>query len=108
MTLNSKILGEMNMDHLAGSYLKNTGPDGADTARAPLTLDLTINGFDMSVLVSDMHVEGTSGLIVKETNSYSGQHHWQLRISAGSTATSNAFAIATSNGTMTADMSRCG
>ena len=33
-------------------------------------MDLTINGFDLSVLVSDMRVEKTSGLIVKETNSY--------------------------------------
>ena len=32
VTLKSRILGDMNMDHLAGSYLKNTGADGADTA----------------------------------------------------------------------------
>ena len=66
-------------------------------------LDLTINGFDMSVLVSDLRVEKTSGLIVKETNSYAGNTVGS-RIAAGSTVTSNAFAIATSNGTMTADV----
>ena len=102
VTLNSKILGEMDMDHLAGSYLKN------QALMVPIlpgatALDLTINGFDLSVLVSDMRVEGTSGLIVKETNSYSANTIGN-RISAGSTATSNAFAIATSNGTMTADV----
>ena len=102
VTLNSKILGEMNMDHLAGSYLKN------QALMVPIlpgatALDLTINGFDLSVLVSDMRVEGTSGLIVKETNSYSGNTVGN-RVSAGSTATSNAFAIATSNGMMTADV----
>ena len=102
VTLRSKILGEMNMDHLAGSYLKN------QALMVPIlpgatALDLTINGFEMSVLVSDLRVEGTSGLIVKETNSYSGNTVGS-RIGAGSTATSNAFAIATSNGTMTADV----
>ena len=102
VTLKSRILGDMNMDHLAGSYLKN------QALMVPIlpgasALDLTINGFEMSVLVSDMRVEGTSGLIVKETNSYSANTIGN-RISAGSTATSNAFAIATSNGTMTADV----
>ena len=102
VTLKSKILGEMNMDHLAGSYLKN------QALMVPIlpgatALDLTINGFEMSVLVSDLRVEGTSGLIVKETNSYSGNTVGS-RIGAGSTATSNAFAIATSNGTMTVDI----
>ena len=102
VTLKSKILGEMNMDHLAGSYLKN------QALMVPIlpgvtALDLTINGFDMSVLVSDLRVEKTSGLIIKETNSYSGNTVGN-RVSAGSTATSNAFAIATSNGTMIADV----
>ena len=32
VTLKSKILGDINMDHLAGSYLKTPGADGADTA----------------------------------------------------------------------------
>ena len=103
VTLNSKILGEINMDHLAGSYLRN------QALMVPIlpgstTLDLTINGFDLSVLVSDMRVEGTSGLIGKETNSYSSNTVYGNRVSAGSTATSNAFAIATSNGTMTAEI----
>ena len=103
VTLNSKILGEINMDHLAGNYLKN------QALMVPIlpgatSLDLTINGFDLSVLVSDMRVEGTSGLIGKETNSYSSNTVYGNRVSAGSTATSNAFAIATSNGTMTAEI----
>ena len=102
VTLKSRILGDMNMDHLAGSYLKN------QALMVPIlpgatALDLTINGFEMSVLISDLRVEKTSGLIVKETNSYSG-YTVGNRISAGSTATSNAFAIATSNGTMIADV----
>ena len=102
VTLKSRILGDMDMDHLAGSYLKN------QALMVPIlpgasALDLTINGFEMSVLVSDMRVEKTSGLIVKETNSYSGNTVGN-RVSAGSTATSNAFAIATSNGTMAADV----
>ena len=32
VTLKSKILGDINMDHLAGSYLKTPGPDGAHTS----------------------------------------------------------------------------
>ena len=102
VTLRSKILGDINMDHLAGSYLK-TQALMVPILPGAMSLDLTINGFEMSVLVSDMRVEGTSGLIVKETNSYSANTIGN-RISAGSTATSNAFAIATSNGTMTADI----
>ena len=102
VTLKSRILGDINMDHLAGSYLK-TQALMVPILPGATTLDLTINGFEMSVLVSDMRVEKTSGLIVKETNSYSGNTVGN-RISAGSTATSNAFAIATSNGTMTADV----
>ena len=48
VTLNSRILGDMNMDHLAGSYLKN------QALMVPIlpgatALDLTINGFDLSV-----------------------------------------------------------
>ena len=102
VTLKSKILGDMNMDHLAGSYLKN------QALMVPIlpgatALDLTINGFDLSVLISDMRVEKTSGLIVKETNSYTGNTIGNY-VSARSTVTSNAFAIATSNGTMTADV----
>ena len=102
VTLKSKILGEMNMDHLAGSYLKN------QALMVPIlpgatALDLTINGFEMSVLVSDMRVEDGPGLIVKETNSHSSSTR-AGRVSASSAATSNAFAIATSNGTMTADV----
>ena len=102
VTLKSKILGEMNMDHLAGSYLKN------QALMVPIlpgatTLDLTINGFDLSVLISDMRVEEGPGFIVKETNSYEGTTRGNT-VYAGSTVTSNAFAIATSNGTMTADV----
>ena len=102
VTLKSRILGDMNMDYLAGSYLKN------QALMVPIlpgatALDLTINGFEMSVLVSDLRVEKTSGLIVKETNSYSANTIGNS-ISARSTATSNAFAIATSNGTMTVDV----
>ena len=102
VTLKSRILGDINMDHLAGSYLKN------QALMVPIlpgatALDLTINGFDLSILVSDMRVEKTSGLIVKETNSYTGSTAGNS-VSARSTVTSNAFAIATSNGTMTADV----
>ena len=102
VTLKSRILGDMNMDHLAGSYLRN------QALMVPIlpgatALDLTINGFDMSVLVSDLRVEEGPGFIVKETNSYEGTTRGN-RVYAGSTVTSNAFAIATSNGTMTADV----
>ena len=102
VTLRSKILGDINMDHLAGSYLRN------QALMVPIlpgatALDMTINGFEMSVLVSDLRVEKTAGLIVKETNSYTGNAIGN-RVSARSTATSNAFAVATSNGTMTADV----
>ena len=102
VTLKSKILGDINMDHLAGSYLKN------QALMVPIlpgatALDLTINGFEMSVLVSDLRVERTSGLIAKETNSYTGNTIGNS-VSARSAVTSNAFAIATSNGTMTADV----
>ena len=67
VTLKSKILGDINMDHLAGSYLKN------QALMVPIlpgatALDLTINGFEMSVLVSDLRVEEGPGFIVKETN----------------------------------------
>ena len=102
VTLKSKILGDINMDHLAGSYLK-TQALMVPILPGATALDLTINGFEMSVLVSDMRVEKTSGLIVKETNSYSANTIGNS-ISARSTATSNAFAIATSNGTMIADV----
>ncbi len=102
VTLRSKILGEMNMDHLAGSYLRN------QALMVPIlpgatALDLTINGFEMSVLVSDLRVEEGPGFIVKETNSHEFNTRGN-RVSASSAATSNAFAIATSNGTMTADV----
>ena len=102
VTLKSKILGDINMDHLAGSYLRN------QALMVPIlpgatALDMTINGFEMSVLVSDMRVEEGPGFIVKETNSYEGTTRGN-RVYAGSTVTSNAFAIATSNGTMTADV----
>ena len=102
VTLKSKILGEMDMDHLAGSYLKN------QALMVPIlpgatALDMTINGFEMSVLISDMRVDDGPGLIVKETNSHSSSTR-AGRVSASSAATSNAFAIATSNGTMTADV----
>ena len=102
VTLNSKILGDINMDHLAGSYLKN------QALMVPIlpgatALDLTINGFDLSVLVSDMRVEEGPGFIVKETNSHEVNARGG-RVYASSAATSNSFAIATSNGTMTADV----
>ena len=102
VTLKSKILGDINMDHLAGSYLRN------QALMVPIlpgatALDLTINGFEMSVLVSDMRVEEGPGFIVKETNSYEGTTRGNT-VYAGSAVTSNAFAIATSNGTMTADV----
>ena len=102
VTLKSKILGDINMDHLAGSYLTN------QALMVPIlpgatALDMTINGFDLSVLVSDMRVEEGPGFIVKETNTYAGPTRGGT-VYAGSAATSNAFAIATSNGTMTADV----
>ena len=102
VTLKSKILGDINMDHLAGSYLGN------QALMVPIlpgatALDMTINGFEMSVLVSDMRVEEGPGFIVKETNTYTGPTRGST-VYAGSAATSNAFAIATSNGTMTADV----
>ena len=102
VTLKSKILGDINMDHLAGSYIKN------QALMVPIlpgatSLDMTINGFDMSVLISDMRVEEGPGFIVKETNSHEFNTRGN-RVSASSAATSNAFAIATSNGTMTADV----
>ena len=102
VTLKSKILGDINMDHLAGSYLRN------QALMVPIlpgatALDLTINGFDLSVLVSDMRVEEGPGFIVKETNSHEFNTRGN-RVSASSAATSNTFAIATSNGTMTADV----
>ena len=103
VTLNSKILGEMNMDHLAGSYLKN------QALMVPIlpgatALDLTINGFDLSVLISDMRVEEGPGFIVKETNSHASSTRGSRVSASGRPSTSNAFAIATSNGTMTADV----
>ena len=102
VTLKSKILGDINMDHLAGSYLKN------QALMVPIlpgatALDLTINGFEMSVLISDMRVEEGPGFIVKETNSHEVNARGG-RVYASSAATSNSFAIATSNGTMTADV----
>ena len=102
VTLKSKILGEMNMDHLAGSYLRN------QALMVPIlpgatALDMTINGFEMSVLISDMRVEEGPGFIVKETNSHASNTRSNY-VRASSAATSNAFAIATSNGTMTADV----
>ena len=102
VTLKSKILGDINMDHLAGSYLK-TQALMVPILPGATTLDMTINGFEMSVLISDMRVEEGPGFIVKETNSYEGTTRGN-RVYAGSTVTSNAFAIATSNGTMTADV----
>ena len=73
VTLKSKILGDINMDHLAGSYLRN------QALMVPIlpgatSLDMTINRFDMSVLVSDMRVEEGPGFIVKETNSHASDH----------------------------------
>ena len=66
---------------------------------------MTINGFEMSVLVSDMRVEEGPGFIVKETNYiYASDTRSKHGRCFGSAATSNAFAIATSNGTMTADV----
>ena len=102
VTLKSKILGDINMDHLAGSYLKN------QALMVPIlpgatALDLTINGFEMSVLVSDMRVEEGPGFIIKETNSHASNTRSNY-VRASSAATSNAFAIATSNGTMTVDV----
>ena len=102
VTLKSRILGDINMDHLAGSYLKN------QALMVPIlpgatALDMTINGFEMSVLISDMRVEEGPGFIIKETNSYEGTTRGNT-VYAGSAVTSNAFAIATSNGTMTADV----
>ena len=51
-----------------------------------------------------MRVEEGPGFIVKETNSHAGSTRGSTYVSASSAATSNAFAIATSNGTMTADV----
>ena len=102
VTLKSKILGDMGMDHLAGSYLK-TQALMVPILPGATALDLTINGFDMSVLISDMRVEDGPGFIVKETNTYTGPTRGNT-VYAGSAVTSNAFAIATSNGTMTADV----
>ncbi len=101
VTLKSKILGEMNMDHLAGSYLRN------QALMVPIlpgatALDMTINGFEMSVLISDMRVEEGPGFIVKETNSHASSTRSSY-IRASSASTSNGIAIATSNGTMTAE-----
>ena len=102
VTLKSKILGDINMDHLAGSYLK-TQALMVPILPGATALDLTINGFEMSVLVSDLRVEEGPGFIIKETNSYEGTTRGNT-VYAGSAVTSNAFAIATSNGTMTADV----
>ena len=102
VTLKSRILGDMNMDHLAGSYLK-TQALMVPILPGATALNLTINGFEMSVLVSDLRVEEGPGFIVKETNSHEFNTRGN-RVSASSAATSNAFAIATSNGTMTADV----
>ena len=102
VTLKSKILGDMDMDHLAGSYLK-TQALMVPILPGATALDLTINGFEISVLISDMRVEDGPGFIVKETNTYTGPTRGNT-VYAGSAATSNAFAIATSNGTMTADV----
>ena len=102
VTLKSRILGDMNMDHLAGSYLK-TQALMVPILPGATALDLTINGFDLSVLISDLRVEKGPGFIVKDTNSHSGSTR-SLYVSPSSVATSNAFAIATSNGTMTADV----
>ena len=102
VTLRSKILGDINMDHLAGSYLK-TQALMVPILPGATALDLTINGFDLSVLISDLRVEDGPGFIVKDTNSHSGSTRNRY-VSPLSVATSNAFAIATSNGTMTADV----
>ena len=103
VTLKSKILGDINMDHLAGSYLRN------QALMVPIlpgatALDLTINGFEMSVLVSDMRVEEGPGLIGQGDQLICQQHKGRQCLCLVSPATSNAFAIATSNGTMTADV----
>ena len=102
VTLKSRILGDINMDHLAGSYLK-TQALMIPILPGATALDLTINGFEISVLVSDLRVEDGPGFIVKDANSHSGSTR-SLYVSPSSVATSNAFAIATSNGTMTADV----
>ena len=101
VTLKSKIFGDINMDHLAGSYLTN------QALMVPIlpgatALDLTINGFDLSVLISDLRVEKGPGFIVKETNSHASSTRSSY-IRASSASTSNGIAIATSNGTMTAE-----
>ena len=50
-----------------------------------------------------MRVEEGPGFIVKETNSHASSTRYSS-IRASSASTSNAFAIATSNGTMTAEV----
>ena len=101
VTLKSKILGDINMDHLAGSYLK-TQALMVPILPGATALDLTINGFDLSVLISDLRVEKGPGFIVKETNSHASSTRYSS-IRASSASTSNGIAIATSNGTMTAE-----
>ena len=102
VTLKSRILGDINMDHLAGSYLK-TQALMVPILPGATALDLTINGFDLSVLISDLRVEEGPGFIIKETNSHASNTRSNY-VRASSASTSNAFAIATSNGTMTADV----
>ena len=101
VTLKSRILGDMNMDHLAGSYLK-TQALMVPILPGATALDLTINGFDLSVLISDLRVDKGPGFIVKETNSHASSTRYSS-IRASSASTSNGIAIATSNGTMTAE-----
>ena len=101
VTLKSKMFGDINMDHLAGSYRK-TQALMVPILPGATALDLTINGFDLSILISDLRVEKGPGFIVKETNSHASSTRSSY-IRASSASTSNGIAIATSNGTMTAE-----
>ena len=101
VTLKSRILGDINMDHLAGSYLKNQALM-VPILPGAIAVDMTINGFDLSVLISDLRVDKGPGFIVKETNSHASSTRYSS-IRASSASTSNGIAIATSNGTMTAE-----
>jgi len=102
VSVDSVSLDDLTLDYIVGQYAKN------DALMIPIlpgtqNVRVTINGVEASLEVADIRTEGNLQLLGPK-NSTVSRHVVGGASGVASDASSNAFAIATSHGTMTADI----
>ncbi len=103
VNVDSVALDDIRLEYLAGRYAKN-GALMIPILPGTQNVHIAVNGMDVSLEVADIRTEGHVRLLGPK-NSTVSKHAVGGASGVASDASSSAFAIATSHGTMTADIS---